>query len=257
VHFALWVPNFGTLADVSLLADLAARSERAGWDGWFLMDHVVHQSGDEPAVDPWMALAVAARVTSRIRLGPMVTPLPRRRPWDVARQAATLDHLSLGRAVLGVGIGSERTRELEAFGEATDLARRASMLDEALDLITALWSGQPIHHHGQHFQAEGVRFEPTPVQRPLPIWVGAVWPSHRPLRRAARWQGVFPLGLPGPEAVGEIRRSIGPVGEIAVEAGDYPSAEWERNGATWWFRRLPSDGSIGDLEGLIDVGPPR
>src|SRR4029453_10225367 len=105
-------------------------------------------------------LAVAARVTSRIRLGPMVTPLPRRRPWDVARQAATLDHLGLGRAGLGVGIGRERTRELEAFGEATDLARRASMLDEALDLITALWSGQPIHHHRQHFQAEGVRFEP-------------------------------------------------------------------------------------------------
>jgi alkanesulfonate monooxygenase SsuD/methylene tetrahydromethanopterin reductase-like flavin-dependent oxidoreductase (luciferase family) len=256
VRFALWVPNFGSLADVSLLADLAARSEGAGWDGWFLMDHVVHQGGDEPAVDPWMALAVAARVTSRIRLGPMVTPLPRRRPWNVARQAATLDHLSRGRAVLGVGIGSERTREFEAFDEETDPARRASMLEEALDLIADLWSGEPIRHHGEHFRAEGVRFEPTPVQRPLPIWVGAIWPNRRPLRRAARWQGVFPLAIPGPEAVREIRRSIGPDGDIAVEGDDHPSQEWERNGATWWFRRLPSGGSIGDSKRLIDVGPP-
>lgn len=257
MHYALWVPNFGTLADVSLLADLAERSEGAGWDGWFMMDHIVHQGGDEPTVDPWMALAAAARVTTHVRLGPMVTPLPRRRPWNVARQASTLDRLSWGRAVLGVGIGSERTRELDAFAEETDPARRASMLDEALDLITALWSGKPVRHHGQHFRVDGVRFEPTPVQRPLPIWVGAVWPSRRPLRRAARWNGVFPLALPGPGAVSTIRRRIGPDGDIAVEGDDHPSEEWARNGATWWFQRLPADGSIGDLEGLIDAGPPR
>jgi alkanesulfonate monooxygenase SsuD/methylene tetrahydromethanopterin reductase-like flavin-dependent oxidoreductase (luciferase family) len=100
-----WVPNFGGLADASLLAD----PEAAGWDGWFLTGHVVHQAGDEPAVDPWMALAVAARLTTRIRLGPLVTPLPRRRPWNLARQAATLDRLSGGRAILGAGAGSERT----------------------------------------------------------------------------------------------------------------------------------------------------
>jgi alkanesulfonate monooxygenase SsuD/methylene tetrahydromethanopterin reductase-like flavin-dependent oxidoreductase (luciferase family) len=220
------------------------------------MDHVVHRSGDEPAVDPWMALAVAARATTRIRLGPMVTSLPRRRPWNVARQVTGLDRLSRGRAVFGVGIGSERTRESHRFGEETDLVRRATMLDEGLGLLSALWSGEPVHHTGEHYTVDGVRFQPTPIQRPLPIWVGAVWPSRRPLHRAARWQGVFPLALPGPKEVGEIRRIVGPGKDIAVEADDRPTKEWERNGVTWWLRRLPSDGSVRSLEALIDAGPP-
>jgi alkanesulfonate monooxygenase SsuD/methylene tetrahydromethanopterin reductase-like flavin-dependent oxidoreductase (luciferase family) len=257
VQFALWVPNFGSLADLPLLADLAERSEAAGWEGWFVMDHVVHRRGDEPAVDPWMALAVAARGTARMRLGPLVTPLPRRRPWNVARQAATLDRLSQGRAVLGVGIGSERTPEFDAFGEETDLVRRASMLDEGLELLAALWGGEPVHHHGEHYRVDGVRFEPTPLQRPLPVWVGAVWPSRRPLGRAARWQGVFPLGLPGPQAVAEIRRIVGPGKDIAVEGDNRSAQEWENGGATWWLRRLPADLAISQLEAVIDAGPPR
>lgn len=257
MHYALWVPNFGALADISLLADLAARSESAGWEGWFLMDHLVHQSGDEPGVDPWMALAVAARVTTRIRMGPMVTALPRRRPWNVAREAATLDRLSSGRAVLGVGIGSERTREFAEFGEETDLARRASMLDEGLELLSACWSGESVNHVGTHYRVEEIRLQPTPVQRPLPIWVGAIWPSRRPLHRAARWQGVFPLAMPGPEAVGKIRTAIGPEKDIAIEGDLRPPEEWEEHGATWWLRRLPQEGPLGHVEGLIDAGPPR
>src|ERR1700733_121057 len=106
MRHALFVPNFGTFSDPSLVADLGARSEATGWDGLFLWDHVVHRSGDEEVVDPWMALALAASRTSRIKLGPLITPLPRRRPWNVARQAVTLDRLSGGRAVLGVGLGT-------------------------------------------------------------------------------------------------------------------------------------------------------
>jgi len=256
VRCALWAPNFGVFADASLVADLAARSEAAGWDGWFLWDHVVYQEGYEPVVDPWMALAVAAAATSRVRLGPLVTPLPRRRPWNVARQAATLDQLSGGRAVLGVGLGTERTREFDGFGEEADLARRAALLDEGLELIADLWSGAPVHHAGEHFRVDGVAFRPIPRQRPLPVWVAAVWPHRRPLRRAARWQGVFPARLPGPEALAEISRAVGPDRDIVVRADGRPARDWARAGATWWLRALPADGAVGEIEALIDGGPP-
>jgi alkanesulfonate monooxygenase SsuD/methylene tetrahydromethanopterin reductase-like flavin-dependent oxidoreductase (luciferase family) len=257
VRFAVWAPNFGVFADARLIADLAARTEAAGWDGWFLWDHVVHISGKEPVVDPWMALALAATSTSRIRLGPLVTPVPRRRPWNLARQAATLDRISGGRAVLGVGSGSERTPEFRGYGEETDLARRASMLDEGLELISELWTGATVHHAGQHYQVDGVAFQPVPVQDPLPIWVGAVWPHPRPLRRAARWQGVATSRLPGPEVIADIRRVVGPDKDIAVPADERPARDWAAAGATWWVRTLRADDAIGDVEAMIDAGPPR
>jgi alkanesulfonate monooxygenase SsuD/methylene tetrahydromethanopterin reductase-like flavin-dependent oxidoreductase (luciferase family) len=258
VRFAVWAPNFGVFADASLIAGLAARCEAAGWDGWFLWDHVVHVQGDEPVVDPWMALAVAAVATSRVRLGTLITPVPRRRPWNLARQAATLDQLSGGRAVLGVGIGTERTLEFRGFGEETDPVWRASMLDEGLDLIKEAWSGATVHHSGEHYRVDGASFRPVPVQRPLPVWVGAVWPHPRPLRRAARWQGVFPERLPGPEAIAEIRRQIGPDKDIVVSSREHhPAREWAAAGATWWVLSLRADDAIGDVEALIDAGPPR
>jgi alkanesulfonate monooxygenase SsuD/methylene tetrahydromethanopterin reductase-like flavin-dependent oxidoreductase (luciferase family) len=257
VRYGLWVPNYGGLADLSLLAELAARSEAAGWDGWFLQDHVVHQRGTEPTVDPWMALAVAAQATSHIRLGPMVTPLPRRRPWNVARQAATLDRLSGGRAVLGVGIGSERTPEFREFGEVTDLARRSAMLDEGLELLTALWSGSTVHHAGEHYRVGNIRFEPTPVQQPLPVWVAGIWPHPRALRRAKRWQGVFPLALPGPETLAEIAGAVGQDKDIVVLGDHHPATEWAAAGAAWWLHPVAPDEPANDLEALVDAGPPR
>jgi alkanesulfonate monooxygenase SsuD/methylene tetrahydromethanopterin reductase-like flavin-dependent oxidoreductase (luciferase family) len=256
VRSALWASNFGVFADAALIGDLAVRSEAAGWDGWFLWDHVVHLAGNEPVVDPWMALAVAARDTSRIRLGTLVTPVPRRRPWNLARQAATLDQLSRGRAVLGVGAGTERTAEFGGFGEETDLAERAAMLDEGLELISAAWSGAPVQHAGKHYRVDGFAFEPVPVQRPLPVWVGATWPHPRPLRRAARWQGVFPQRLPGPEALAVVRQAVGPGRDIVVEADERPARDWAAAGATWLLRRLPANATISDVEALIDAGPP-
>ncbi len=253
---AVWVPNFGAFADASLIADLAARSEAAGWDGWFLWDHVVHLTGAEPAVDPWMALALAAKATSRIRVGTVVTPVPRRRPWNLARQAATLDQVSGGRAVLGVGVGTERTPEFRGFGEETDLGRRAAMLDEGLEVIDAAWSGAPVHHAGAHYRVDGITFHPVPVQRPLPVWVAATWPHQRPLRRAARWQGVVPARLPGPWAITEISRVIGPGKDIVIEADDRPARDWARAGATWWLRCLHGDAVIRDVTAMIDAGPP-
>lgn len=131
------------------------------------------------------------------------------------------------------------------------------MLDEGLDLVTALWSGAPVHHAGEHYRVDGVRFEPTPVQRPLPVWAAAIWPSRRPLQRAARWHGVFPLGLPGPGAVAEITRVVGRGKDIAVPADQHPAREWDKAGATWWLQRVPPDRPASDPEALIDAGPPR
>jgi len=221
-----------------------------------LWDHVVYRNADEPTADPWITLAAVASCTSRIRIGPMVTPLPRRRPWNVARQAATLDHLSAGRVVLGVGIGTLRTTEFGGFGEVEDLATRGSMLDEGLELIEALWSGREIHHEGPHYRVQGVRFRPPPVQSPLPVWVAAVWPNRKPMRRAARWQGVVPLGLPGPEAMPEVFASVGEGKDVAVKADGHSVRSWEEAGATWMLHEVAPDGSVSQVVELIDAGPP-
>jgi alkanesulfonate monooxygenase SsuD/methylene tetrahydromethanopterin reductase-like flavin-dependent oxidoreductase (luciferase family) len=255
VRHAIFVPNFGVFSDPVLVSDLARRAESAGFDGWFLWDHVVHRDGDEPAADPWITLAAVATSTSRIRLGPMVTPLPRRRPWNVARQAATLDHLSGGRVVLGVGIGAERTPEFGGFGEEEDLATRGSMLDEGLELLKALWNGEEMHHEGPHYKVEGVRFRPAPVQNPLPVWVAAVWPNRRPMRRAARWQGIVPLGLPGPESLAEVFSFAGEGKDVAVKAGGYSVRSWEEAGATWMLHEIGAYVPLRQVAQLIDSGP--
>ena len=255
MRHAIFVPNFGTFCDPMLVADLAARAESTGWDGWFLWDHVVHRLGDEPAVDPWITLAAIAMRTSRIRLGPMVTPIPRRRPWNVARQAATLDQLSSGRIVLGVGIGASGTHEFDGFGEEEDLVTRGSMLDEGLEVIASLWAGEEMHHSGEHYTVEGVRFRPAPVQSPLPVWVAAVWPNRRPLRRAASWQGVVPLRLPGPEALEEVLSIIGPGKDVCVKGDGHPARSWEEAGATWMLHELERDWPVSRVEALLDIGP--
>jgi alkanesulfonate monooxygenase SsuD/methylene tetrahydromethanopterin reductase-like flavin-dependent oxidoreductase (luciferase family) len=255
MRHAIFVPNFGAFSDPVLVSDLARRAELSGFDGWFVWDHVVYRNGDEPTADPWITLAAIAGSTSRMRLGPMVTPLPRRRPWAVARQAATLDHLSGGRVVLGVGIGTLGTAEFSGFGEEEDLVTRGSMLDEGLELVAALWSGEEVNHHGPHYWVEGVRFRPTPVQNPLPVWVAAVWPNRKPLRRAAHWQGVVPLGLPGPEAISEVFSIAGEGKDVAVKAGGYSVRSWEEAGVTWMLHEVGPEGTVSQLEDLIDEGP--
>ena len=160
MQFGLYLPNFGAFADPVGLAALAATAEAAGWDGLFLWDHVVRREGDYDLADPWISLAAVATATSRLRIGPLVTPLPRRRPWNVAKQAVTLDHLSGGRMVLGVGLGTPRGPEFPAFGEETDLRVRGDMLDEALIVVRRAWSGETVRHTGPHYRVEGVRFLP-------------------------------------------------------------------------------------------------
>jgi len=257
VRHGVFTPNFGVFSDAAFVADLAASAESADWDGWFHWDHVVHRGGDEPAADPWMTLALIAANTSRIALGPMVTPLPRRRPWNVARQATTLDHISRGRAILGVGIGATGTPEFDGFAEEVDLRRRGSMLDEGLELVRELWSGEEVDHVGEHYRVQGVTFVPRPVQDPLPIWIAEVWPAQAPLRRAARYQGVVPLRMPGPETLAKVFDVVGEGKEIVVVADSHSASSWEGAGATWMLHGISAFVDRAQVEGMVKAGPPR
>ncbi len=191
MQYGATLPITGVDGDVNQLVELAVLAEEAGWDGIFVEDYVSFwEDAEAPLFDPWVALAAIAARTSRIRLGITVTPLARRRPWKVAREAVTLDHLSHGRLIVGVGLGERTDKSFTAFGEEGDLRRRAAMLDEGLDVLTGLWSGEPFSYHGEHYQVDEITFLPKPVQQPrIPIWVGGFWPRRRPALRAARYDG--------------------------------------------------------------------
>lgn len=191
MQYGLTLPNGGVCGDVRILAELGCLAEQAGWDGVFLEDYIVHQGdGPIPTCDPWIALAAIAVQTTHIRLGTSVTPLSRRRPWKLAREAVALDQLSNGRLILGVGLGDTHDAGFSRVGEVTDERQRAKLLDEALEIVIGLWSGEPFSYQGKYFQVNNVTFLPTPVQKPrIPIWVGGAWPKKGPSLRAARYDG--------------------------------------------------------------------
>ena len=195
MRFGVNVPIFGEYADVRLLAELAVEAEEAGWDGFWIWDHLQWSGEDDgqprqPSIDTTVALALIAAETSRVRFGPMVLPLARRRPWKVAREMATLDHLSGGRLTLGVGLGSPPGLEFGDFGEDVDPKVRAGKLDEGLAVLQGLWTGEPFDFAGEHHSVHRAQLLPRPRQEHVPIWVGGEWPDNRaPFRRAARFDG--------------------------------------------------------------------
>jgi alkanesulfonate monooxygenase SsuD/methylene tetrahydromethanopterin reductase-like flavin-dependent oxidoreductase (luciferase family) len=195
MRFSINIPNFGDFADPDTVARVASAAEAAGWDALFVWDHVVHDKRYRRSFgDPWMLLTAAALATTRIKLGPMVTPVPRRRPQQLARQVSTLDNLSGGRVIFGAGLGGPIEDEYGSFGEPTDPKLLAELLDEGLYLLDRYWSGEAVTHDGPHYQVHDVTLLPTPVQRPrVPVWIGGFWPHRRPMRRAARWDGAIPL----------------------------------------------------------------
>ena len=216
IRYAINVPNFGDYADPAVFVDLAQVAEHAGWDGLFVWDHILLWDRNRVA-DPWVLLAAAAASTKRIRLGPMVTPIPRRRPWKLARETTSLDLLSEGRLVFGVGIGFPTDVEFGSFGEVADEATRGEMLDEGLEILTGMWSGDRFGYEGKHYQVEPFTFGPPPAQKPrIPVWVAGMWPNRVPFRRAAAWDGVFPIKIEGDQQV-----HIAPEDVIAIR--DYIS----------------------------------
>lgn len=195
IQYGLYVPNIGESSYARTFAELARDAEEAGWDGFFLFDTIMFKkTARVPTVDPFIALAAISMTTRRIRIGTMVTPLARRRPWKVARETVSIDHLSDGRLIQGVGLGDPPDGEFEAFGEDSNAMVRAEKLDEGLDIVTGLWSGEEFSHRGGHYRIDKALFLALPKQSPrIPIWVGGFWPHKPPFRRAARWDGVIPL----------------------------------------------------------------
>lgn len=273
---------FDEYASARTLAGLASEAEEAGWDGFFIWDHMLLDRRERiPVADPWMALAAMAMATKRIRLGPTITPLARRRPWKLAREAVTLDHLSGGRVALGVGLGFPPEVDFETFGEDPDNRVRARKLDEGLDLLKGFWSGEPFSYSGQHYRIKEAIFLPKPLQTPrIPIWVACTLPHRAPLRRAARWDGVYPISLSAggtpdilsPEDVREVRDHIARhrVSDApfdVVIAGMTPGDDRARAadivgprvdaGITWWMEYInPWRGTMEEMRTRIRQGPP-
>jgi len=195
MQYGLYLPNFGEQCSAHALADLAHEAEESGWGGFFIWDQILgSKSQRAPVVDPWIALTAIAMSTEHIRIGTAVTPVARRRPWKLARETVTLDHLSGGRLTLSVGLGFPPDADFEQFGEESDARVRAIKLDEGLDVLVGLWSGKPFSYQGKYYPIRKTMFLPPALQSPrIPIWVGGYWPNKAPFRRAARWDGVFPL----------------------------------------------------------------
>jgi alkanesulfonate monooxygenase SsuD/methylene tetrahydromethanopterin reductase-like flavin-dependent oxidoreductase (luciferase family) len=266
VNYALYIPPFASFGDVHYLIEIAVAAEAAGWDGVYLWDHILFED-DVPFVDAWITLAAIASATERIRIGPLITPLPRRRPWKVAREAITLDHLSRGRLTLGVGLGIDFWREFSAFaGEAPDDRTRARLLDDGIEIVRGLLSGEQLRFAGDAHSVEAVRFLPRPVQKPtVPIWSAALWPLRDgPVRRAAKLDGVMPFkpnGAMTPDDVGELRARISEFrGDAPLDVCLHGPREWisdyESAGVTWWCEDFYWETPRDEALAIVAAGPP-
>lgn len=273
----LWAAANG---DPHTLAKLARLAEEAGWDGFFLEDYITHWHGRD-TYDPWISLAAIALNTQHIRLGTIVTALPRRRPWKLAREVLTLDHLSNGRMVLGVGLGGGE--DMDQFGEVADVQQRGHMADEAIDILRGLWGGERFSYTGKHYQVTNAQFLPKPVQTPsIPIWVGGGWPGPA-IKRAARCDGFSPIIYKNTKT--GVREEQGPDDVRAMKAyieshrGTAMSFDlvfggrmrrsdldqerehlraMEKSGATWWIEFVePPDLDLQTVRAYIRQGPLR
>ena len=271
----LFLPPFDGLADVERMADLAVLAEEAGWDGFFVWDHLCYPAPVHDILDPYICLAVIAARTRRISFGPMVTPLIRRRPQVVARQAVALDRLSKGRLVMGFGIGDDYPgSELARFGELTDAGKRGRALDEGLAIFLGLVSGEEVNFSGEFMTAREVAFQPR-AYRPtgITVWTAGRWPNRAPIRRAARHQGMVVIQMTEPEQVGQLKMRLAEAGadldrfDIVVwgqrdeqmeHRDDERYGQWEEAGVTWFLTGPgPFNLVYDEVREYVAGGPPR
>jgi alkanesulfonate monooxygenase SsuD/methylene tetrahydromethanopterin reductase-like flavin-dependent oxidoreductase (luciferase family) len=275
VKHGLFLPPFDGLADAERIADLAVLAEDVGWDGFFLWDHLRYPPPVRDILDPYLCLAVMAAKTSRITLGPMVTPLIRRRPQVVARQAVTLDRLSKGRLVMGFGIGDDYPGgDLACFGELTDVVERGRALNEGLTIFKGLVTGQEVSFAGEFLRAHEVAFQPTAFRdNDIPVWTAGRWPNPAPIRRAAKYQGMMVIQMTEPEQVGELKATLIAAGadldnfdivvwgqrdEKMVYRKDERYAQWAQAGVTWFLTGPgPFNLVYDEVRAYIAAGPPR
>jgi Luciferase-like monooxygenase len=265
--------------DIQTIIELAGEAEKAGWDGVFYWDGIYIESMG-PMYDPWLVLAAIAMRTKRVRIGAVLTPLSRRRPWKVARETVTLDHLSNGRLVLPIGLGTLDDGGFTKVGEVTDRKVRAQLLDESLEILTGLWSGRPFSFHGEHYHVDEMTFLPPPVQSPrIPIWVVGAWPRTKSMQRVLRYDGLLPAKKNADGSDAEItpadiqamkayiveHRTLTTPFDIVMEGetpGDNPERAGEiirpyaDAGITWWTEARWSSGPD-EVRTRIQQGPPR
>ncbi len=280
MRYAITLPNMNySPRDI---VELACDAEQSGWDGVFVWDCIDMRG--EQTYDPWVILSAIATRTERLRFGPLITPLSRRRPWKVARETVTLDHLSNGRLVLPVGLGEVNDSGFSKVGEELDRKKRAKMLDESLDIITGLWSGQPFSYDGEHYHMQEMTFVPGPVQSPrIPIWVVGAWPRKQSLERALRYDGILaakmnedgsfadmtPEDIRALQAYVDEHRPLTTSFDIVYEGetpGDDPAQVADivrplaEAGITWWleaiWRTPETQGGIKGMRSRIRQGPP-
>jgi alkanesulfonate monooxygenase SsuD/methylene tetrahydromethanopterin reductase-like flavin-dependent oxidoreductase (luciferase family) len=279
MRYGLDISPVGPWGDPRTIADLAGLAERSGWDGVFVEDYVFFHDGSA-AYDPWITLAAIALATERIALATMVTPLPRRRVWKVAAEAMTIDHLSGGRLAVGVGLGDPNSADNRSVGEAVDARTRARMLDESLDVLTRLWTGEPVTFQGDHVAIHGATLRPRPVQRPrIPIWVGGCLHLTGPRARALRWDGACLYAVPPDQGWRDLsadevrdlhstaRERRGDDDFVVLVGGrarrEDLDAETEyvtglaRAGATWWHEYIPPSTPLATAKARIEAGPVR
>jgi alkanesulfonate monooxygenase SsuD/methylene tetrahydromethanopterin reductase-like flavin-dependent oxidoreductase (luciferase family) len=268
MRFGVYVPTSGEY-DVATLADLAREIEALGFDGMFLWDNILTTFDDSGRLDDsTVALTAVVLATNTLHCGLLCTPLARRRPWKVAKEMATLDRLSGGRLVLGVGLGG--VWDFAPFGDSPPGPSRGAVLDEALEVVTACWSGEDVHYDGRYYTVDGARMRPTPVQRPrIPIWTAGYWPGTAPFRRAARWDGVAPLRK-GHDFAGltpaELAACLSYIGGYRSEpleavyfhtgADEARVSDYEAAGATWWLESTnPATESLTQFRARLADGP--
>ncbi len=277
MHYGFIIPG----GDLETIIELAVEAEEVGWDGVFYWDGI-YIEGVGPMYDPWVTLAAIATHTKRVRIGAVLTPVSRRRPWKMARETMTLDHLSHGRLILPVGLGALDDAGFTKVGEPTDRKVRAQLLDEGLEIMTGLWTGQPFSFNGQHYHLEEMTFSPPAVQTPrIPIWVVGAWPRTKSMQRVLRYDGLLPTKINPDGSFGEItpadiqamkayiteHRTQNTPFDIVWE-GETPADDrkkaasivrpWAEAGATWWTEsRWGSPVRVEEARTRIKQGPPR
>ncbi|MDH5403553.1 MAG: LLM class flavin-dependent oxidoreductase [Candidatus Heimdallarchaeota archaeon] len=274
MKFGIFIPTMGKYADPIQVVEFAKLAENSGWDGVFVPDHIMH-GGSNPWLDANIMMAAIASNTKTIMIGSCITPVARRQPWQLAKELATLDVLSGGRIILGVGIGAPPS-DFTSFG--MEYKNMGEKLDEALEIVDLCWKGEIFDYDGNHYQLKDVRLLPVPIQQPrIPILIGGRWPGNKPFIRGAKWDGMMPISKQWPEAltIEELRELTSFVNHERIKHSDKKGeliiqletsemdnknllSSFNEIGVTWvLFSISPRKGSIEIMREKILEGPPK